>query len=586
VNSAHFPRVFSHSLWVLCKLGQRMAQMEAEVSYIGMCLRHKYVDPTRFGHLASMQVGWHRKKRILNDYRDGTRDQLRTVSLLCDQLWSALLGGNFCTSSMFTQWLALKKMDYDVAFRTLRLRICSRRRSNPVLSSALSVLKKVVNPCDVQLSKPTERILANGLKFCVNIKPSRMDIVSAIHTVSSAVSDPAEKTALMASSLKKMSDLVDDSFKSDRRDFGKIASVKKELDEKEVVLLETDKSGVFSVLPMLEFRRKSDEAMAGLFRPFDGCLKKYKREIVRVCKDADLAALTTRINNVSKDTFGIKFFLKDHKVDLPLRVVINENRTWQKIVSSFLQKTLTILDTRSPLSLRCSDDLVADLQPFHGKRCTIFSLDIKYLYYSLEPKTLLARVSSFLEEHLVSFQSQSGISVQDVLGILEVYLGSTVVQHNGHRYIQQQGVCIGSAVAPALSDIYLRDLDLRLLESFKHRSPNEILVRRYVDDILVCSTDGSLADSLEKVVFEAAPELKFSLERPNDDRLQYLDVQLRTSSGLCWEYGKVASKPLLPFNSCHSKHVKLGINRNLVNSTVQKSCSHFIGSSFRRLTER
>ncbi|KAG0418753.1 hypothetical protein HPB47_004614 [Ixodes persulcatus] len=68
-----------------------MAQMEAEVSYIGMCLRHKYVDPTRFGHLASMQVGWHRKKRILNDYRDGTRDQLRTVSLLCDQLWTALL---------------------------------------------------------------------------------------------------------------------------------------------------------------------------------------------------------------------------------------------------------------------------------------------------------------------------------------------------------------------------------------------------------------------------------------------------------------------------------------------------------------
>lgn len=180
-----------------------MAQMEAEVSYIGMCLRHKYVDPTRFGHLASMQVGWHRKERILNDYRDGTRDQLRTVSLLCDQLWTALLGGNFRTSSMFTQWLALRKMDYDVAFRTLRLRIYSRRRSNPVLSSALSVLKKVVNPCDVQLSKPTERILANAPKFCVNIKPSRMDIVSAIHTVSSAVSDPAEKNCIDGVLFKK-----------------------------------------------------------------------------------------------------------------------------------------------------------------------------------------------------------------------------------------------------------------------------------------------------------------------------------------------------------------------------------------------
>ncbi|CAN7937471.1 unnamed protein product, partial [Ixodes hexagonus] len=164
--------------------------------------------------------------------RNGTTDQLQTVSLLCDQLWTALIGGNFHSSPMVTQWIALKKMDYDVAFRTLRHRIYSRKTSVPVLSSALTVLKKIVNPCNVQLSKPTERILANGPKFCVNIKPSRMDIVSAIHTVSSAVPDPAGKTALVSSSLKRMSDLVDDSYKSDHRNFSKIVSVKKELEKK------------------------------------------------------------------------------------------------------------------------------------------------------------------------------------------------------------------------------------------------------------------------------------------------------------------------------------------------------------------
>ncbi|CAN7985300.1 unnamed protein product [Ixodes hexagonus] len=280
-----------------------------------------------------MQVGWHRKKRILNDYRNGTRDQLQTVSLLCDQLWTALIGGNFHSSPMVTQWIALKKMDYDVAFRTLRLRIYSRKTSVPVLSSALTVLKKIVNPCNVQLSNPTERILANGPKFCVNIKPSRMDIVSAIHTVSSAVPDPAGKIALVSSSLKRMSDLVDDSYKSDHRNFSKIVSVKKELEKKKTVLLETDKSGLFAVLPMVEFRKKSDKAMSGLFRPFDGCLKQSKRVIVKVFKDAELNALATRISSVSRDTFGIKFFLKDHKVDLPLRVVVNETGTWQKIVN-------------------------------------------------------------------------------------------------------------------------------------------------------------------------------------------------------------------------------------------------------------
>ncbi|CAN7988859.1 unnamed protein product [Ixodes hexagonus] len=296
-----------------------MAQMEAELLYIGMCLRHKYIDPTRFVHLAFMQVGWHRKKRILNDYWNGTRDQLQTVSLLCDQLWTALIGGNFHSSPMVTQWIALKKMDYDVAFRTLRLRIYSRKTSVPVLSSALTVLKKIVNPCNVQLSNPTERILANGPKFCVNIKPSRMDIDSIGNRQGNRQGEQtrAGKTALVSSSLKRMSDLVDDSYKSDHRNFSKIVSVKKELENKNTVLLETDKSGLFAVLPMVEFRKKSDKAMSGLFRPLDGCLKQSKRMIVKVFNDAELNALATRISSVSKDTFGIKFFLKDHKVDLP-----------------------------------------------------------------------------------------------------------------------------------------------------------------------------------------------------------------------------------------------------------------------------
>ncbi|CAN7939726.1 unnamed protein product [Ixodes hexagonus] len=153
------------------------------------------------------------------------------------------------------------------------------------------------------------------------------------------------------------------------------------------------------------------------------------------------------MNGISRDTFGIKFFLKDHKVDLPLRVVVNENGTWQKHVSAFLQKALAVLEVGSPLSLRCSDDLIADLQPFHGKQCCLVSMDIKDLYYSLEPKTLLVRVRQFLENNLVRFQAQSGIAVADFLKILELYLQATVVRHDERVFIQKRGKSIGSGVA-------------------------------------------------------------------------------------------------------------------------------------------
>ncbi|KAG0445581.1 hypothetical protein HPB47_013681 [Ixodes persulcatus] len=54
-----------------------------------MCLRYKFVDPERFHHLETLQVGWNRKRNILNDYRNCTRDHLQTVKLYSQ--WSEVL---------------------------------------------------------------------------------------------------------------------------------------------------------------------------------------------------------------------------------------------------------------------------------------------------------------------------------------------------------------------------------------------------------------------------------------------------------------------------------------------------------------
>lgn len=182
-------------------------------------------------------------------------------------------------------------------------------------------------------------------------------------------------------------------------------------------------------------------------------------------------------------------------------------------MSSFLQQALSVLDVRSPLTPRCSDDLVAELQPFHGKHCTLFSMDIKDLYYSLEPKTLLERVGSFFLNNIVRFQSQSGIGVTDFLRILELNLRATMVQNNNRDFIQKRGICIGSVVAPILLEIYLSYLDLKLHDIIRNRSPSDVLVRRYAEDLLICSTDSKLAASLEKAAFDSSPELKLSVDR-------------------------------------------------------------------------
>lgn len=57
LHPSTFPQMYVHTLWAICKIGCQMSQMEAEVSYISMCLRRKFVDPDRFNHLASFLRG-------------------------------------------------------------------------------------------------------------------------------------------------------------------------------------------------------------------------------------------------------------------------------------------------------------------------------------------------------------------------------------------------------------------------------------------------------------------------------------------------------------------------------------------------
>ncbi|CAN7943024.1 unnamed protein product, partial [Ixodes hexagonus] len=102
---------------------------------------------------------------------------------------------------------------------------------------------------------------------------------------------------------------------------------------------------------------------------------------------------------------------------MPLRAVINECGTWQKSVSKFLQNGLKYAHLEKSLSLRNSNELVSILEVNHGRECSVLSMDIKDLYYSLEKNRLMTRVKDALESNLVQFQSQTGISLDSFLVI-------------------------------------------------------------------------------------------------------------------------------------------------------------------------
>lgn len=111
-------------------------------------------------------------------------------------------------------------------------------------------------------------------------------------------------------------------------------------------------------------------------------------------------------------------------------------------------------------------------------------------------------------------------------------------------------------------------------------------MRRYVDDILIYTFTEGQTETVEDVTRSTAPEFKFTVEKPEDDVLQFLDLRIHVNRGLCWEYGKENSKPVLPRMGCHSETVKPGIVNSVVRNALERSWFHHTTESVERQSKR
>nr|XP_054933396.1 uncharacterized protein LOC129387829 [Dermacentor andersoni]XP_054933397.1 uncharacterized protein LOC129387829 [Dermacentor andersoni]XP_054933398.1 uncharacterized protein LOC129387829 [Dermacentor andersoni]XP_054933399.1 uncharacterized protein LOC129387829 [Dermacentor andersoni]XP_054933400.1 uncharacterized protein LOC129387829 [Dermacentor andersoni]XP_054933401.1 uncharacterized protein LOC129387829 [Dermacentor andersoni]XP_054933402.1 uncharacterized protein LOC129387829 [Dermac len=272
-----------------------------------------------------------------------------------------------------------------------------------------------------------------------------------------------------------------------------------------------------------------------------------------------------------------------HKQDVPFRTIVSENNCWQVLVSRFLQKQLKHLTIDDPYGIKDSFDVVSFLEDNHSV-ADIFSVDVEDLYYSIPHDELFRSVMTCVEESgEVDFHNVTGLSSESFISLLEFYLSATFIRFENNLFIQKNGVCIGSCVAPAPCNIFLSFVDRALKSALNNDS---VQIFRYVDDFLVvikqtnndCSV--TVADILT-LFNDNGKGLTFTHELSRDGKLQFLDLQLSLQTGhACWMYSPRTRKELLLYTSAHSKTVKRAIALMCLESSLMKSCHHCANMSF------
>ncbi|CAN8017135.1 unnamed protein product, partial [Ixodes persulcatus] len=212
--------------------------------------------------------------------------------------------------------------------------------------------------------------------------------------------------------------------------------------------------------------------------------------------------------------------------------------------------------------------------------------------YSLPHNELLVCIRDCIDKFgAVAYQNTAGISVDSFSQLLDKYLRSTFVTWESSVYLQRQGVCIKSSIAPVLSDLFLASIDRIILEHLEGTKVARVF--RYVDDFLVLlETDVlSFHSSMTHILgifSNCLSPLVLTHEVTEAGCIRFLDLTLTMCPDhVCWAYEPRAGKPLLPFETAHSKiSVKLGIIRSLFASSRSKSCSHLSSESVLRQHDR
>lgn len=316
---------------------------------------------------------------------------------------------------------------------------------------------------------------------------------------------------------------------------------------------------------------------------------KQKSEALRLVGDMNLVGLQASIKKAKGNFLEVFFAAKTHKTDIPFRCIVTERGTWQHAVSSFLQSKLCSLTVEDPFLVSNSEAVVQYLKLNNPGGCDMFSIDVQDLFYSLPHDRLLQCVKKCIVEDNdeEAFISKCGVSVGSFLELVSFYLKSTFVDWEGRLYVQKTGVCIGSKVAPVLSNIFLSYADRSIKVNLDNRVKQ---IFRYVDDYLVFVESHDFkahVDDILKTFENCGFGLKFTFELPEDNQLQFLDIRLEKKvNHVCWSFLQRSEKPLLNYQSGHSKIVKCGIAVSCLGSALTKSCIHTLGSSFDKQVQR
>jgi hypothetical protein len=173
---------------------------------------------------------------------------------------------------------------------------------------------------------------------------------------------------------------------------------------------------------------------------------------------------------------------KIHKADVPLRPIVSSIGSPSHDLAKYLVKIINPVLGTSTSFVKNSTEFVKEIQ---GKdidqRHLIVSFDVTSLFTNVPTNEALLATKAKLSADK-TLKKRTKHSVATLMNLITLCIKNTYFEFNGSFYKQKNGLAMGCPLSPALSDIYLEELEKKALKSSVKKP---VMYKRYVDDVFI-----------------------------------------------------------------------------------------------------
>ncbi|CAF2661472.1 unnamed protein product [Rotaria sp. Silwood2] len=355
-----------------------------------------------------------------------------------------------------------------------------------------------------------------------------------------------------------------------------------------VILRKSDKSKVFHLGKIEDYRKKSEEYMVkteaykclGINDPLPDLITKTNKYLL----DLRLAKWISQkqyeklcINPCEVELAHLYYLPKAHKPGTPLRPIVSGLKHPTIKISKVLDELLRPLFDKmaSKTTVNSGFELMKQLQEWckiNMRQETLFcTIDVADLY-TMVPQTEGVLSLKKMLDHL-KLKRINGLKIETIIRLSRFVMQNNYFSHDGQYYQQIRGGAMGSPLTLTVANCYMFFYEQQIIKQI-HNSGG--LYFRYIDDIFIV-INWPARHLFKQIDRWSYFDENIKLSENIGITADFLDLHIENRDGklLTTVYQKPSYEPYyLPFNSIHPLHMKKNIIFTLLLRAL-RYCSTF-----------